>query len=215
MRGRIAGGRLRESHQVLLRGCGGEALDYQRRIRQPSEFLSVLRLRGEGKGRENRFMKWLPVTWGRWVELFLGVLWPSSCMMPLLILIPLPYWEAALGGIFGVHSPTVGQKVISGFAFLLISGWFVFVIGLAVTLWRLILYGPNQINQSLHMRRFSVLALIFLLGLAIYIFYEYFIRLNPFERPGLLLTLCEIVVIWGVIIVGLRHLPSLLRGTKA
>lgn len=60
MRRRVAEIRLRSGHRVLLRRCRGEALDHQRGIRQPGEFLSVLRIQGQSGGREDEMRMDVP-----------------------------------------------------------------------------------------------------------------------------------------------------------
>ena len=110
-------------------------MDHQRGIRQPGQFLSVLRAGGESK---DDFMKLRPMIWGRWTELVFGVFIPALYILPFLVSVS---W-------FAVSLPLTAPNVSTDFR----DSAFVVMITLVtitafLSLGWLILIGPERVNR--------------------------------------------------------------------
>lgn len=176
-------------------------------------------------------MKLRPMTLVRWVELIWGAFIPSI-LLGFLSLIPISTLTDSFPWFFD------GQNIRwSGPWFF--RGQIAVADGGIIALWLLILFGPDQINQRPLLRWFAILTgvpfLVMCIGeitLLIGAFFgiRVFDLLYPLVQlaPGLLLaqlmggsfttgmmTVILVPVVWlGPVVVGLRYLPALLRGSR-
>ncbi len=182
-------------------------------------------------------MKLQPMTRARWVELFFGAILPTIVILPVTVL----FLCIDMGGglLISITNPTVEGEYFWGRLLLLLSG--IFTVGSFISLWLLILYGVNEINRHPRLRLFVIVTAI--LGLLIAAFFfiwwglpnwiDLFVKKDFNARHGFpeisfknLLNLetwgyilfFEGRFLWLVllcpIVVGLRYLLLLLKGTK-
>ncbi|MBI3615326.1 MAG: hypothetical protein HY211_02295 [Candidatus Omnitrophica bacterium] len=159
-------------------------------------------------------MKLRPMTWGRWAELIFGALFPTVVLGP----------TAALGMFFLVSALyTVVMSILLGHQALQALTWAQNVFGLVwlsvpgmggiISLWLVVLFGPEQIHRHPILRRFvistivlaEIAALLFLFGIGTF-----------FNSPlaNLKTTWIAVFILISSMAVGFRYLPSLLRETS-
>ena len=157
-------------------------------------------------------MKLRPMIWVRWVELMFGAFLPTIFIVP--------FFVTLLGiSLLGISVSGFSAQVIPALLLVIIP------MGAVVLLWLLILCGPEQINQrpilrwltlTMDILGFAYVLLFFVPTL----FIEWkvvFLRPVSFSFRTIVRGddwrfLCMGVI--GPVIVGLRYLPALLRGTK-
>ena len=166
-------------------------------------------------------MKRLPMTWGRWAGLTFGAILPTVSITPWLLIVVM-YLTLVLVFIFSPDPKAIfsgsllGRILVGGLTGLLLSLIIVIGIGALVSLWWLILFGPEQINQRRGLRRFAILTILPGLVFGSFCTLHWFFvgRHHSADFKNLQSLLPELLLSVGIpggVLAGLWHLPSLLR----
>ena len=140
-------------------------------------------------------MKICPMTWGRWLEILVGALPPTVYVTPLLLAAATSRRVPLLWALYGLTLPLLA----------------------IVSLWCVILFGPEQVNQRPAFRWFILVT-----GVAGLLEVFYFAAVILLKSKSLFAGqygyspfFCFLLLaLVGPLLVGLRYLPKLIKGTK-
>jgi hypothetical protein len=151
-------------------------------------------------------MKRQRMTIGRWIELIFGAAIPTLWGVVLVF----------VGVLYGIGA-LVSGGVFVGLSFLLVAG---LGIGVLVTLWLLVLFGPRQMNEHPRLRWLGILTAIPGSALGLFSVLHWIGTGSGREKlitPGAsfghnLLNVLMGLSILSAIVIALRYLPVLLKG---
>ena len=146
---------------------------------------------------------------GRWIELIFGAAIPTIWGVPLIL----------FGALYGIAALLSPGSTVAGLIFVVSVG---LGIGVLVTLWLFILFGPHQMNQHPGLRWLGILTAIPGSAMGIFSILQW-VGAGPGREklitPGVsfgsnLFNILFGLSLFGSIVVALRHLPLLLKGNS-
>ena len=159
-------------------------------------------------------MELRPMTWGRWVELLVGAIFPTVVLGRAaalgLFFLGATVWTIVGTLLMGPSSHAPNFNVLH-WGWGMLSNFWISVPGSGgiVSLWLLILFGPEQINQRRWLRLFTLLLVISgevtsLMLLA---------GVGSLFKAGRSESISMMALIIAML-VGLKYLPGLIKGNK-
>ena len=156
-------------------------------------------------------MSWQSLTWGKRLELSFGAIIPTVFMVPVLLL-GIAWAALSFFGMFAAGGAYAGG--IFFFSAIAVT----FGIGAVISLWILVLRGPESIARRPRLRWFAIVNILIGLAFGIACLHHRFVlgyRRNPLKINGpfwdvLIEALFE-PAIFGAFFVWLKYLPRLFR----